>query len=489
MDGLQVLDTLKKINPWFKDNKVPSSRLEDFKRREFSELEQTLENTEIATLIIGGRRVGKSVLMHQLIDSLLKKGIDGRKILFIQGDNPIFPEVIKDSKILNHILEIYQKYIIEQTFDDLQESIYIFIDEAHSLKGWQLEVKTNLDLKYKIKFIVTGSSSFELRRVSPNPLTGRVSVHVIAPFSFADYFRYGLNRDGDTEEFKNKLFSLHVRFRESLLKGDLESTYRQLKSAMNLTLNYQLKKKLDDYLFVGGFPLVITNPKNKDVYLRDLLTSTISKDILAQVDAREPQAFERLMVNLCLSVGNTIKFKGLAERLGIDERTVSRYVDYYVESHWAFVSSPYVFHRKADSIKTYKKIYVIDSGIINTLSFKDKSDFQSDTQYKGKILENAIHNHLLTLKQTEFGAFQSSVPFWLEEKDSKEIDFIFEIKNGVIPIESKYKIQPDVDDLITMKEFVKTKTSAKFGIVTTEDALEIHGKVLLIPYSIFMLLI
>ncbi len=107
MDGLKVLEIIKKINPWFKTNQVPSSLLEPFKRREFYTLEQDIIRLDMATLIIGARRVGKSVLMYQLIDSLLKKGIDGKRILFIQGDNPILTEYAVSGNLIDYVLEVY----------------------------------------------------------------------------------------------------------------------------------------------------------------------------------------------------------------------------------------------------------------------------------------------------------------------------------------------------------------------------------------------
>lgn len=490
MDGLQIIDTIKKINPWFKSNQVPTNQLELFKRREFLELEKTLSAIDQATLIIGGRRVGKSVLMYQLIDGLLSKGVNGKQILFIQGDNPIFPELIKDVSILKYILDVYQKYIIEQSFAELSEVIYIFIDEAHILKGWQLEIKSLIDLKYKIKFIITGSSSFELRRGSQNPLTGRIIIKSISPFSFSDFVKYNLTLETQPS-FQTELLTLSEEFKSALFIGNIGKTYSQALLAEELVKKYSIRKKLDDYLFLGGFPWVVSHPKGDDVakYLRDLLTTTISKDILTQVDAREPQAFERLMVNLCLLAGNIIQFKNFADILGIDERTVSKYVDYYADSHWAFISSPYAFHKKADSVKSTKKVYVIDNGIINTLSFKDNTDVINDKQYRGKIFENTLHNHLLSLAQTRIGYFQNSIPFWIEEESKKEIDFILEVNNGVIPIEAKCKVMPDQDDVKTIIEFLADKVSAKFGIITCEDTLKIENKLLFIPYSVLLLLL
>lgn len=182
-----LLDTIFKINPWYKTGKVPDVLLETFVRREFNELSEAIENTELATLLLGGRRVGKSVLMYQLIQSLLDKGVDAKHILFIQGDNPILRECDEDGKILNQILKNYENYILSKDFVDLEKKVYIFIDEAQVIKDWEGEIKSLLDLKYKIKYFITGSSSSQLRQGINAPLLGRVDLMVIPPFSFYDF--------------------------------------------------------------------------------------------------------------------------------------------------------------------------------------------------------------------------------------------------------------------------------------------------------------
>lgn len=489
MDGLQILETIRKINPWFKTKVVPSSQLEEFKRREFSALEKDLNVVEMAMLVIGGRRVGKSVLMYQLIDKLLKAGTDSKKILFIQGDNPILNEFIRDGKVINLILEIYQKYILEAAFDEVSDRIYIFIDEAQNLPNWELEVKALIDLKYSIKFVVTGSSSRELRQGAQNPLTGRVNIHTITPFSFADFVRYNIRADLQIQ-FNKRLAPLAKKFKESLMSANIQDCYNQAKAIESILTEFLGKNRLEQYLLIGGFPWVIAHQTGDDIakYLRDLLTTTISKDILTQVEIRDTQAFERLMVNLCIYAGKPVKYKNFADTLGLDERSVARYVDYYVESHWAFISSQFLFHKKIDSVKTDKKIYVIDSGVMNTLVFKDALDLKTDRQYRGQVLENVIHNHLLSFRQNLFGSFQNYIPFWSDEQSGREIDFILEIKNGVLPIEVKSKLSID-EDLSTLETFVKDHASAKFGIITSEDTLEIRNNILIIPYISLLLLL
>jgi predicted AAA+ superfamily ATPase len=188
--AVQLLDTIEKTNPWYRSGKVPPRQLQDFRRRELDPLINDLSTLDFATLLLGGRRVGKSVLMYQMIDFLLQRGVSSINILFIQGDNPILREIHEEKKILPDILELYQKYIIRTQFQDLKETIYIFIDEAQSLINWDEHIKALIDLKYDVKFVVTGSSSFSLRKGAQNPLTGRVNVFFIPPFAnFYPFYR------------------------------------------------------------------------------------------------------------------------------------------------------------------------------------------------------------------------------------------------------------------------------------------------------------
>lgn len=485
---IALLDTIEKTNPWFRSSKVPTRQLQPFKRREFNRLLNDLSDTDSATLIIGCRRVGKSVLMYQMIENLLQKGINPLHILFIQGDNPILKEIHDEKKILTDILDHYQNYVLRKQFQDLEETIYIFIDEAQSLINWDEYLKALIDLKYNIKFVVTGSSSFSLRKGAQNPLTGRVNVYLIPPFSFYDFANFKL-KSPKKERLSSDALPLAHEFQDSLInKADIQELFEIAKRGKILFEELGLKRIFEEYLLIGGFPKVVAGAEDSDMskYLRDLLTTTIAQDISANI--RDTQAFERLMVILSLCIGSPISYTAIAEKLGIDERSAAKYIDYYIETHWAYLSSQFLFHKKADSVKTDKKIYIIDSGVVNTLTFKDESDLQSDKEYRGHLVENIIHNHLLFLKQ-QSGTFQNFIPFWLEPDTKKEIDFIFEIKKGIVPIEVKTVDQISESKLLTIKSLLDDKKTAKLGIVTTENILKVENSILYIPYYIFLLLI
>lgn len=487
------LSTIHKTNPWFKTGEVSPSQLESFKRSEFNEIAKDLNLTERATLIIGGRRVGKSVLIYQLIDYLLKNRTRSNRIFFIQGDNPILNEffVQNSTKAITEILSLYTQFVLMEDIENLSEPVYIFIDEAHYIKGWDVEVKALIDLKYKIKFVITGSSSFQLRRGAQNPLVGRIKMQFIPPFTFFDYVSF------DTKPSANlkhtiRITELRNDFQKYLKEGNINKIKEVSDSAKFLSEPLKLKSLFEEYIYYGGFPWVVSHKDEKEEvrkYLRDLLATTITKEIFAQADIRvEPQSFERLMVNICLYIGNQIKIKTLAEKLGLDERSVQKYIDYYIESHWVYMSSCFQFHKKTQSIHSERKMYVLDSGIINTLSAKDEIDLKKDRQYRGVVIENLVHNHLLSFLQKYCGYYQNSVPFW-SDNDKSEVDFILDYPGKIIPVEVKSKTDMSNDDFKNINDFIRLHTSATMGIITTEDNVSMIDKLIFIPHYLLMYLI
>src|SRR3989344_1011416 len=147
-------------NPWWED-KDPVKELKGMDRPEYTQLLGSIEIKEI-TIITGIRRSGKSTLMYQMIDNLLKRKIDPKQILFVN---------LEDKKLTEDNLEdIYESYreILNQ-----DKKAYIFLDEIHKRKGWESWIRKKYDLKTNDKFIISGSCSYLLRKEYSTLLTGR----------------------------------------------------------------------------------------------------------------------------------------------------------------------------------------------------------------------------------------------------------------------------------------------------------------------------
>lgn len=486
-----IIEALYKLNPWYRTGSVPESRVEDFIRREFSDLRKDLDNTDLATLLIGGRRVGKSVIMYQLIQDLLAKGVDPKHILFIQGDNPILKEYDREGKMLGAVISTYEKYILSKDFQDLAEPVYIFIDEAQAIDKWDNEIKALLDLKFKLKFFITGSSSKKLRQGVSAPLLGRVNILVLPPFSFYDFYRFSVSKE-EQQRLEKTLNALKATFATALQQGN----YLDLKAVIEEAIKIfpkNLESKFEEYLYWGGYPWVVKYKGEEDTekYLRDLLTMTISRDIVEYESARGTQSLGRIITNLALSIGCGFEERTLAERLGIDGRTFRKYIDYFIDAHLVYLPQEFAFNNRKVDTKKDHKAYVIDNGIVNSITMKTQQDIESERDYRGHLVENCLYGLLLHFKQQNTGIFQEYIPFWHNHNNQKEIDYIYEIDKGVIPIEVKARNSFSESDITEIIEFVGDKSKAKVGLVVTNPSTnckELDGIIFVPSYVLAALL-
>src|SRR3989344_6181823 len=135
---------------WIRKNVDPELAL-PFKRDNYLEIENNLSKKFITALVVL-RRVGKTTIIYQLIQKLIKEKIDAANIFFFS-----FDEV---SAKLSEIIEAYREF---HKKDFREEKVYIFLDEIQKCDNWENEVKKYYDLYPKIKFVISGSESLFIR--------------------------------------------------------------------------------------------------------------------------------------------------------------------------------------------------------------------------------------------------------------------------------------------------------------------------------------
>ena len=192
MEDTELLSIIYNQNPWWENKQfqVPIK-----KRRDFYVLERKLDDKQI-TAIIGPRRVGKSILMQQLIESLLQKQVTPQNILFAQLDEPRFDT--EGGVIIHRILDIYSKLVLKQSLDETPNKAYVFLDEIQHIDKWSETLKSLYDRDFNIKFIVSGSSSAGITRGSSESLAGRISLNLVMTLKFIDFLKFkDINSDLD----------------------------------------------------------------------------------------------------------------------------------------------------------------------------------------------------------------------------------------------------------------------------------------------------
>lgn len=358
----------------------------------FNDVIKHISEKEI-TVIIGARQTGKTTLLAQIKDWLLAN------------------EKIKPTQIKSFNLDIFSDYedireqsnFIHYIKENLinKEVLYVFIDEVQRLENPGRYLKGIYDLDLPVKFIVTGSSSLEIKSKIFESLAGRKKVFHLWPFSFKEYLNY---REPDIAQL--------------LDRNNISEINRK-----------KLVERFFDFVIYGGYPKVLkqTNENDKIETLKEIYSSYIEKDVINFLNIRNPLKFNKLIYLLAGQIGNLVNHKEISETLGINIKTLENYL-YAMENTFIInlVRPYYTNHRK--ELTKMPKVFFIDNGLRNfTLKYFASFDANRD---KGKLFENFIYSSLLKV-------WNGSINYW-RSKDKNEVDFILsDYKGNIFPLEVK----------------------------------------------------
>jgi predicted AAA+ superfamily ATPase len=464
---MNITDTLSKINQWWTTNAVPLSFLYPATRKELSEIISLLPEGRI-TAIIGPRRTGKSILLYQIVQHLLSENVENKRILFFSGDDPaLFFSSVSISDILNS----YCLDILHEPLEQLSKTIYVLIDEVHTLENWQQWTKKYYDQKMNIKFIISGSSSTHLFHGSRESLLGRIDYIPILPFDFSQFCHFWsvYEESQNLSDFSLLLpsFSFLDSPREYFehLQSDRWrfSTYTPL-----------LHKVLKEYLLVGGYPEYFSN---KDILMwqkrlsTDIVNQGLYRDVVYVYQIKNPERLEQLLYFIAANNGQDFNFKTIADTLHCDNETVSKYLAYLEQAYLILIQ--HHFSRNAGKgIRKNKKLYIHDNGLANALLHYN----EIDSTREGFLLENSC----VQFVQNYANAHGWKTGYYRGE--NTEIDIIVDKHTRVQPIEVKFRNRmPCVSSFSVFSSHNKSIPMEK-PIVITKNQLEETNQYIAIPF-------
>ncbi|MDO9035888.1 MAG: ATP-binding protein [Methanoregula sp.] len=335
----------------------------------FPELRLYLRAKEIL-LLIGARRTGKSTLVYQIIQSLLDTGIRKEAILYLNLDEPLFVNRAKDPGFIREIIEDHCTRHSEIA------NFTICIDEIQNFEYWVGTIKTLYDTKPELRFILTGSSSSLIEREISTRLSGRYFSCTVYPLSFAESLGF-LGIEKPTIIRKRQHFA--------------------------------------SYLTYGGFPRVVLEPQDelKKELLKNYYETIYLKDIIYPNNVRNNSDMYDVLYFLISNIGNLLSYNRIADTLHISSDTVREYIG-YAENAFLFYAVKKFDYSVKKQLANQKKIYCIDTGIINSVAF-------SFSDNRGRLLENAV---FMVLKK-----IQSEIYY---HKDRYECDFLLKKNRKIV---------------------------------------------------------
>lgn len=446
-----ILKVLAGFNPWWKTGAVAPAFLKSYKRISYYETLEKISHTTIRRNVIlyGARRVGKTTIIYQVIDNLLKQGVAPEQIVFISLDHPILKLSSMDA-----ILECYHENIHPD------KDVYYFFDEIQYAADWPGWLKIIYDTQPKSKVIATGSASPALVKGSTESGAGRWSVIQVPTLSFYEYC---------------SLIGISItNLPKNLLLSQLLSITQAERTNIMLKLE-SLRLHFNRYLLVGGFPELALAEDDffaQQIMREDIVDKVLKRDLPALYNIRNPLELERIFLYLCNVSSEIVSYDSIAKELnGVSRPTVENYVRYLESANLIYISNPVHIEGKK-ILKSKPKIYIADAAIRNAVLMND--DLLTNAAEMGKIVETTIYKHVKTFCYRK----ATSVGYYRAAGSEKEIDVVAEYPaNKDILIEVKYREQAPIsnnDAICTLAGkaelgIIITKRQDDYGVHDTPD--------------------
>lgn len=360
-----IIDRLKFENPWWVSGKIEED-YQNLQQRKYFELFLPLvmeKEINRAVVLMGPRRVGKTVMMHHTIQALLQEKSDPHKICFINIENPIYNNIS---------LEQLFKLSMQASGSNNPAGWYVFFDEIQYLKEWEVHLKVLVESYTKTKFIASGSAAAALRMKSGESGAGRFTDFMLPPLTFHEYIYL-------------KKFDHLMRPADLDWQGNLTEFF----TTINIS---ELNKHFLDYINFGGYPEVIFSEKiqsNPGRYIKnDIIDKVLLRDLPSLYGIQDVQELNSFFTTLAYNSGNEVSLDALSKSSGVEKHQLKKYLE-YLEA--AFLIK--TVHRIDDNAKrfqraTFYKIFLTNPSLRSALFFP----LQPTDDAMGNMVETAIYS-------------------------------------------------------------------------------------------------
>ncbi|MBU1224431.1 MAG: ATP-binding protein [Gammaproteobacteria bacterium] len=379
-------------NPWWVAGAgIDSERRAWPRRAYFGPFLKLMRAIEVhrAVVLIGPRRVGKTVMLAQAVQALLDEDVAGIDILQLSLDTPLYS---------GRSLESLVRTFIDLHRHDPARRLWVFFDEIQYVKDWEVHLKSLVDTFRQIRFVASGSAAAALRMKSRESGAGRFTDFMLPPLTFAEYLQFAQREDALIIE----------------LPGEGAPVYRA-------TSIEALNQEFINYLNFGGFPEAVMNPAvrtNPSRFLReDIVEKVLLKDLPSLYGISDTQELNRFFNVLAYNTGDEVSPENLARETGISRTKLMDYLEYLEASF--LIKRMHRLDNNARRLKRARtfKVYLTNPSIRAALfGYVDTHD-----EAIGSLAETAVFSQWLHSTRTIESLHYAR---WKQGRSDLEVDLV-----------------------------------------------------------------
>ena len=374
---------MQRENSWWETGAIRPDYAAMKRRGRFTRFARLAEETGVrrAALLMGPRRVGKTVLLHQWIASLVeRRRYRPREICYLSLDQPLYTRLSLEE-------------LVEEARDAAggpDEHRVLVLDEVPYLADWERHLKVFVDTHPGVRCVASGSAAAALRLRSAASGAGRFTDFLLPPLSFREFLELrGANLYRGPDAFSRSASGIQDWNRQFL-----------------------------DYLNFGGFPEAFLAPAARADPRRylglDVVRKVLTRDLAQLYGVQDVSELAALFTALAEYTGREISMDALSKQSGVSKPTLSRYLQ-YLEATFLIrrvqrIDAGGRRFRRANHFKAYLTTPSLRSALFGPV--------RPDDGAMGRLVETAV------FAQGFADGTELHYARWRERGDEGEVDFV-----------------------------------------------------------------
>lgn len=336
------------------------------------------------------------------------------------------PRQVGKTTVMKELMDDNREYV---TLDDLEErrlakkdpamflqmhSLPIFIDEVQYAPELFSYIKIAVDNGAEPgSFWLTGSQAFKLMELAQESLAGRIAILHMSSLSQHELFG-----NKETEPFTINIEALKRR-KTTNTPADINSIYQRI--------------------WKGSLPGLASGKfTDRDIFYSSYIQTYIERDVSELIDRVDKILFSDFIRAAACRSGQMLNIHDIAQDVGVSDDTAKRWLSVLEKSDIIFYLRPYSNNLLKRTIKT-PKMYFFDTGLVAYLTRYSSPEILANGAINGAILENYVVSEI---RKTYLNCGKECLLWYYRDKDSNEIDMVFESDGMLHPLEIKRSVNP-----------------------------------------------